>query len=192
MEMATSLNGVYTTGSGMLCVWNPDAFAGVADYDSWERELCEDKDILRHIIDGAFVPVGIHRGLDGAFGVHLRVGNSEEVAKLTEREAMYVLGHSEPYLFKTSGQLCLGGLEQVEGHPGSQVGQVTVPEGEYAVWVYLLAWDDEPGMKDSLGRPKPEALPDFVVLVNPKPNGIQFRQQVRALDPPSKKPSITP
>jgi hypothetical protein len=182
--MAAFLGGVYATDSGMLCVWNPDPFASVVDYDTWEPELCEDEDILRHIKAGSLVPVGIHHGLDGAFGVHLRVGDAEQPAELTEREAEYILGQSEPYRFRSTGRLCLSGLEHVEGQPGRQVGCVPVPDGEYAVRVYLIAWDDEPGMKDRRGRPKPGALPDFVVLANPKKGRVRFRQKVHALDSP--------
>ena len=45
--MGTFIGGVYATDAGMVCLWNPVAFAGVVDYDTWEPELCEDKEILR-------------------------------------------------------------------------------------------------------------------------------------------------
>ena len=55
----------------------------------------------------------------------------------------------------------------------------------YAVTVYLIAWDDEPGMKDKAGRPKPGALTDFVVLANPKPKkAVRFRTKLETFDPP--------
>ncbi len=125
--MAAFLSGVYATDSGTLCVWNPDAFVGVRDYDTWEQELCDDEDILQHIEAGSLVPVGIHHGMDGAFGVVLRVGDADQPAKLTERETKYLRGKSEPYLFKSSGRLCLSGLEHVEGQPGSSIACVPIP-----------------------------------------------------------------
>lgn len=181
--MVAFLGGVFATDSGMLCLWDPHAFNGVVDYDTWEPELCEDKDILRHIKSGAFVPVGIHHGLDGAFAVHLRVGDEKEIATLTKREAGHILAESEPYLFRSYGRICLSGLEHVEGHPGRHVGCLPATEGQYSVKVYLIAWDDEPGMKDRQGHPKPGSLPDFVVLANSKPKGrVRFRKKVHAMD----------
>jgi hypothetical protein len=183
--MAAFLGGVYVTDSGMLCLWDPAGFAAVADYDAWEQELCEDKDIVRHIKAGHLVPVNTDRGIDGAFAVILRVGEVDRPATLTEREAGYILAESEPYLLVSTGRICLSGLEQVEGHPGREVGCLPAAEGQYAAKVYFIAWDDEPGMKDRRGRPKPGALPDFVLLVNPKPKGrTRFRTKVHALESP--------
>jgi hypothetical protein len=181
--MIELLGGVYTTDSGMLCLWDPNAFTRIVSHETWEKELCDDEDILRHIKAGAFVPVGIHRGSDGAFAVHLRVGDANDPVALTERETKYILAESEPYLLKCSGRICLSGLEHVAGQPGRQVACVPVHDGSYAVQIYLIAWDDEPGMKDSNGRPKPGSLPDFVVLTNPATDASAvYRQKVHALD----------
>ncbi|MFD8597361.1 hypothetical protein ACFV1L_20390 [Kitasatospora sp. NPDC059646] len=43
----------------MLALWTPAAFSGVVDYDSWEPELLEDEDRLRHVRAGALVPIDV-------------------------------------------------------------------------------------------------------------------------------------
>jgi homoserine dehydrogenase len=72
----------------MLCVWSQPAFAEIHDYDSWEPELCEDEDIIRHIQAGHFVPINI--GSDGVSEVELRVGSAGERAVITDRESKYL------------------------------------------------------------------------------------------------------
>jgi hypothetical protein len=183
--MATEVAGVFATDAGMLCLWDPAAFAGVVDYDTWDEQLCEDKDLRRHIKGGHVVPINTNRGIDGAFAVHLRVGDGHTPAELTERESKYLLAESEPYLFICTGKFCVCALEHVEAEPGRKVGSVTAPEGKYAVKVCFIGWDEEPGMKDKKGRPKRGALPDFVVLANPNPaKGSRFRTKVHALETP--------
>ena len=183
--MPIHLGAVFATDAGMLCLWNPAAFPKVVDYETWEAELCEDRDIRRHIKAGHFVPVNTNRGIDGAFAVVLRVGDGKESATRTERESRYLLAESQPYLFDCSGRVCLSGLEHVEAQPGPQVGCVPAAPGEYLVTVHFIGWDEEPGMKDRRGRPKPGALPDFVVLANPQPKGrVRFGTKVHALDDP--------
>lgn len=184
--MAGFIGGVYATDAGMLCLWDPSAFANIVDYDHWESELCEDADIVRHIKAGHLVPINTNQGVDGAFDVIIRVGDAKQKASLTEREAKYILAESMPYLFKCSGRACLSGLEHVERQPGRAVGCLPVPEGAYASTLYFIAWDDEPGMKDRNGRPKPGALPDFVLLVNLSPKGkkLRFRTKMHALESP--------
>lgn len=185
-KVAAFLGGVYATDAGMLCLWEPAAFGGVVDYDTWDAELCEDADVLRHIKAGHLVPINTDSGVDGAFAVILRVGDAAQPAVLTEREAGYILAESQPYRLTCSGRICLCGLEHVEQVPGRRVGCLPAPEGEYVVKLYFIAWDDELGMKDRKGRPKPGALPDFVLLVNPKPKGqrVRYRTKLHALESP--------
>ncbi len=54
-------------------------------------------------------------------------------------------------------------------------------DGDYAVKIYLDAWDDEPVMKDRDGRP------DFVILANPTTPGekIRFLTEMYAIKRPS-------
>ena len=38
------------TDAGMFGLWAPAAFGDIVDYDTWESELLEDEDIVRHIV----------------------------------------------------------------------------------------------------------------------------------------------
>ena len=183
--MSTELIGQYATDAGMLCIWDKLAFDGVEDYDSWEAQLCEDEDIRRHIKAGHFVPINTNQGVDGAFAVHLRVADASGSAELTDRERTYLLAESKPYLFVSSGRLWISSLEDVSGMPGPEIGSMEISVGRHAVKVCFLGWDEEPGMQDKKGRPKPGALPDFVVLLNPVGlKARRFRRKVHALDTP--------
>lgn len=173
--------GVYATGSGMHCLWDRKAFASVSDYDSWERELLQDQDIARHISAGALVPLNI--GSDGAMAIEVRLGTSGAPAALSERETTYLIVRSEPFLFRSSGSIGVGGLESVEGAPRNGVGTVELPPGDYAATVHLIAWDEEPGMQTDDG-PAADALPDYVVLLQPAEPSTKYRQKIETFERP--------
>jgi hypothetical protein len=175
--------GVYPTGSGMHCLWDQAAFAAVTDYDTWARELLDDRDIERHIKAGHFVPLNI--GSDGAMEVEVRIGTSDSAAELSQRESKYLIVGSEPYRLHSSGSIGVCGIEHVAVPPEAGTGTVTLPPGEYMVTVHLIAWDEEPGMQTDKG-PAAGALPDYVVLVNPAAPGTRFRTAVRSFDQPEK------
>ncbi len=172
--MSTEKACVLTTDAGMLALWSPEAFAGVHDYDTWEAELLEDEDLVRHIAAAAFVPVNI--GSDGAYQVLVRTGGDGDAARLTEREETYRQASSEPYVFASRGQAYVSGIEHVAASPGEDWTQpVEVPEGRYDVTVHLIEWDAEPGAIDDEGEQSDDALPDFVVLMNPAAGGTAYR-----------------
>ena len=151
----------FGTNSGMLCVWNQSAFATVCDYDSWEPELCEDEDIIRHIEAGHFVPINI--GSDGVFEVELRIGSAAATAALSDRELKFLVVKSQPYLFRSQGNLHLSGIECVNGEPDCQsASSISLLPGDWEATIYLVSWDDEPGAKNADGSPAAHALPDFV------------------------------
>lgn len=176
---STMSRGVYPTDCGMHCVWDQAAFSAVHDYDSWAKELLEDSDIAKHIAAGHFVPLNI--GSDGAMEVEVRIGTPGSPAALNDRETKYLIVKSQPYCLRTKGPVGVSGLEHVAGSPVAGVGKVSLPPGEYAVTVHLIAWDEEPGMQTDNG-PAKGALPDFVVLVNPSTPGTQYRTQVKTFD----------
>ncbi len=182
-DTAPRLRGTFITDSGMTCLWDPSAFADVRDYDSWEAKLLKDDDITRHIESGAFVPINI--GSDGAYEIEVRVGAADNPAVLSAREAKYLVAESEPYLFRSTGRLCVSGIEHVDGKPGKNVGALSLPAGDYAVKLHLIGWDCEPGMTNDGGTPKEGALPDFVALVNPRPPGATgFRLKLQTFPSP--------
>ncbi|MFF7183500.1 hypothetical protein [Streptomyces sp. NPDC008121] len=173
-----------TRDAGMLVLWDPQRFEAVVDDDTWEDELLDDEDIVRHIQAGALVPLNV--GGDGAFGVLVRSGTAAAPARLTEREAAHQLVASQPYLFVSRGRALVGGVEDVSGDAPDGVIEHLVPEGRHAVVVHLIDWQAEAGSQDKDGRPVPGALPDFVVLVNPaQPGQGAFRTAVHTFEAPN-------
>src|SRR5262249_42952220 len=132
------------------------------------------------IVAGNFVPIYIRS--DGAFEFEIHVGRIDAPAALTPREQRYLTVQSAPYLFRSQGEACLSGIEYVNGEIANAVGRFPLAAGDYAVCVHLIAWDDEPGMRDERGQPHTESLPDFIVLLNPAKPGIAFRDEVATFD----------
>jgi len=148
------------TDSGMLCVWDAQSFAGISDYASWEKELCEDADILRHLQAGHLVPLNLG---DGAFAVELRQGSPDS---MSAREREYLLVPSQPYLLNSTGRILISGIEQVGSDPRRFLDLELAP-GQYTVHIQLIDWIEEPGSKDANGNPTPNALPDLIVFIQP-------------------------
>ena len=179
--MNSILKGVYGTDSGMLVIWRRDSFREVVDYDSWERELLDDSDIERHIRAGAITPINIHS--DGAFACEVRFSTDHVPASLSERERRFLAVSSPPYKFHSTGELLISGIEYVEKEPGRNVGILKLPPGDYVTEVHLIAWDEEPDMKQKDGKPSALAMPDFVVLLNPAhSSGDGFRNSVETFE----------
>lgn len=168
----------------MLAIWDPQHFSSVTDYDTWEPLLLEDEDIAKHIEAGAFVPLYIHS--DGAYECNVRIGTTATPVALTERERKYSLVQSEPpYLFCSTGRLCISGIEHIEGKPGSSVGILPLETAEWNVVVHLIDWPMEPGGKTADGKPSATALPDFIVLVNPATERLaSYRKKVETFEEP--------
>ena len=169
--------GVYPTDSGMHCLWDASAFAGVTDYPSWERELLDDADIVRHIRAGDLVPLNIQS--DGAVEVEVRIEEPGALLELTERELKYLVVRSDPYLLRSRGLVHVSGIEYVSSPPEEVVGTIPLPAGDYSATAHLLAWDEEPGMRDDKGNPAAGALPDYLVLVSPVRAQQQFRTELQ-------------
>jgi len=182
MSEDLTVRGTFYTDAGMLAVWTPEDFAGIVEYEDWETELLEDADIERHIKEGSYVPLYIHS--DGAFAVEIRVGTVDRPAAVTKRQAPYVTVTSEPYLLRSKGRLCVGGIEHVEIDPPEWVGRMSLPAVDYAVVVSLIDWAGEPNSRGEDGRRSADALPDFLVLLNPVSDGVTFRTKVDTFDRP--------
>jgi hypothetical protein len=164
------------TDAGLFALWNPSRFTHVTDYTTWEASLGDDEDIAGHAGVGDLVPIGFDT--DGAFGFVIRA-DSAKPAALTEREEMYLITSSKPYLFRGDGTAHLSGIEYVSAAPPPAIAAIGLPEGRYGVTVHLIDWAAEPGARDDAGKPAPGALPDIVVLVSPAPDGGSFRTAVR-------------
>ncbi len=160
MEVST----VAGTRAGMLGLWDPAAFSGIVDYDTWESEFLEEEDIVRNIRSGSFVPVNI--GGDGSFALVVRSGSQEDPAVLNGREEQYLLASSRPYLFMSGSSACVSGIEKIESIPDETVEAFPLKAGEHSVTVHLIDWAAESGSRDREGNPTESALPDFVILIN--------------------------
>lgn len=170
---SNNVKGTLATDAGMLCMWDANSFAGITDYDTWEAQLCEDEDIVRHIEAGKFVPLNMK--CDGAFAVDIRQANPET---LNERERQYLLVPAHPYLLRTSGKVVISGLEHVSSDPGSYL-ELNLPAGDYQVQANMIDWSMDPESTVNNGEPSANALPDMIVFVNPIPeNAPEFRKSV--------------
>lgn len=156
----------------MLCIWDYDRFKHIHDYDSWDEELCEDEDILRNIENHSFVPLNLG---DGVFEVEVRIGDNN----LSEREKEYLLVPSQPYLLKTSGRVCISGLEHVSGEIDDNISNLDISMGQYIVQINLIDWNQESGAVDENGNPTEIALPDMIVFISEKNNSaMEFRTEI--------------
>jgi hypothetical protein len=164
----------------MCALWQPEHFAQVADLEAWESDVAEDAALVRHMQEGAFVPINI--GGDGIFQVTVRGGQGH--AGLSEREARYVLVSSQPYLLDSHGTISLGGLESVGGSLRQDSIKVPIESGRYSVSVHLVDWKAEPGAFASTGKPSRNALPDFIVEVNDELVVAGYRTAVNTFDRP--------
>jgi len=154
------------TDAGMLALWSPRPFADIVDYDSWERQLCADDDILRHVRDGHFVPVNI--GRDGAFDVTVRTATDGD-ATPTEREARHLWQSSAPYLLVSEGEVCLSGLEHI-GADLEYEGVTRIPlgAGRYKVVIHIFDDEAEAAALDDSADPTPDVLSGFFVFISPE------------------------
>ena len=182
--MNHQLRGAFRTDSGMFGVWDSNHFSNIHDYDEWEAELLEDADIQRHIIAGHFVPINVHS--DGVFEFEVRIGAIESPGGLSSREHQYLAATSNAYLFRSTGELNVSGIEFVEATPRGNVGTLEIPSGDYTVTVHLITWGEEPGAKDAQGNPTAKALPDFVVLLSRSGSTAQvYRTEVNTFEEPA-------
>lgn len=161
------------TASGMWGLWNYDTYKHVDDYDKWEPLFCEDEDIVKQIESYCFVPIYIFE--DGCRSFTIRI--DEEIS---EREKKYICVQSEEYLLKSTGRVIVSGIEKIEQKISSErVIELDLPEGYYSVKIYLIAWDEEPGAYLDDGEISPNALSDFVVIINSNANlELEYRTKI--------------
>lgn len=158
------------TDSGMFGVWNYQSFSHIVDYDTWDPELCEDEDILKQISGGKFVPIDLG---DGVASVDVRIDSPNT---MNSREKEYLLVPSKPYKLRTSGKVCVSGIEYIGKDPSAtQTLTFDVEAGEYTVYVNLIDWNQEPEAMDAEGNPTENALPDVIVFITKEKPKEVFR-----------------
>jgi hypothetical protein len=167
----------------MLALWNPRRFADITDYESWDRQLYDDNDILRHVRDGHFVPVNI--GSDGAFDFTIRIATDGD-ATPTAREARHLLVSSAPYLLVSEGEVCLSGLEHISADlEHCAVKRIPLRAGRYQVTVHIFDSETEAPALDASADLTPDALSGFLVLISPEKTPAPiYRVRVRTFDRP--------
>lgn len=152
------------TASGMWALWDYDTYKNVNSYEEWEPLFCEDQDIEKQISKHAFVPINICE--DGCYAFAVKVNEP-----LSDREEKYLCVKSEEYLFHSNGKAIVSGIDHIE----SSISEkhcicLDLPEGYYSVVVCLISWDEEPNAYLPDGSISPDALSDFVVLINTESN----------------------
>ena len=106
------------------------------------------------------------------------------ITGLSDRERAYAVVASEPYLLVvTGGEVCLSGIENVGAASYAEL-RLGIPDGRYAVRSTIVAWDDEPGALDAQGRPSADALPDFVLEIQPERGTEPYRTNELTFDAP--------
>jgi hypothetical protein len=174
------INQAIVTDAGMFAIWDSAAFTHILDYDAWETELSEDEDILKHIQIGKFVPINIQS--DGGFQFIVRIGNAENLENLNVRESQYIVVSSESYLFDIEGNAFVSGVEHISGNHLGNLPNFSLDKGRYVVNIHMLDWQEKPGSSDENGQATANALPDFLILINPETVSINYRQKVLTFD----------
>lgn len=187
MTRATEADAVLSTDAGSWLLWQPEAFAHVHDYDTWATELYEATDMLRHVRSGVAVPISIDS--DGASGFRVRVGRTRgrlrgpKPVELTARERRHLVLSSDPYLLVSHGRVVASGIEHVGPADPERHLALDLPAGRWAVTAHLIQWDAEPGATDENDGPTADALPDFVLLLNPEEDPTPpYRQSLATFD----------
>jgi hypothetical protein len=70
-----ALTATFGTDSGMHVLWDRRYFAKIVDYPTWESQLLEDADLVRHVDKGHLVPINVHG--DGVFTFAVRTDPAE-------------------------------------------------------------------------------------------------------------------
>ncbi|HEY1624347.1 MAG TPA: hypothetical protein VGG16_11165 [Streptosporangiaceae bacterium] len=110
-------------------------------------------------------------------GSHVVRADSAGSTALTEREQLYLIASSKPYLFHGEGTAHLSGIEYVSAAPPRATAAIRIPQGRYAVTIHPI--DSAASARDASGEPGQDALPDVVVLVSPAPEEGSFRTAAR-------------
>jgi hypothetical protein len=180
MDRSESVSDVARTDAGMCALWRRQAFLSFVEFEDWEDWATETSNIEQSIESGDLVPLNV--GGDGAFQVCVRFGPAPT---LTPEEELLSIGASEPYLLVSDGLIVMGGLEEVgaDGIPAHRL--IDLEPGRYSAVVHLIDWKAAPGATGPDGRPSPDALPDFVVLLSSERNRARaYRRSVMTFDAP--------
>jgi hypothetical protein len=164
---------VLATDSGMWGIWDYYTYSHIDSYEDWDKIFYENINIEKQIVQNTFVPINIRQ--DGSFEFQVKIND-----KLDNREEKYLLVKSKPYLFQTAGKIKLCGIEKIEKNiKENDCLTLDIEKGKYTINICLIQWDQEPNMRLENGTPKPNALPDFIVLINSVENeNIEYNKNI--------------
>ena len=175
--------GFVLTDAGMLALWDTTWFSDIVDYDTWELGVLDPQEMTGHIDAGALVPIGVG-DQGGGWGVLVRIGTVGEPAELTSREARYTYASAGPYLFISTGELRLSGVESIGAELLDRVLTMPLPSGRHMVRIHRIDWAAEPDSRKDSGEPMPHALTDFVLLIDPEQGRPDYRVCGETFEPP--------
>jgi hypothetical protein len=176
LPAAMAVAGVVGTVAGMHVLWTPMPARPWRDLANWQRDPAARSELRWMLRHGVIAPIAVQ--LNGAFAFAVRVGTEDEPAQLTEREDDCRALISAPYLIRTAGRLFLSGVEQLHTMAPTQSLRLDVPAGDYAATVHLIDVDLDPDSRAADGNWRADALPDFVLTLQPVTSAINFRHEL--------------
>lgn len=176
-----AITGVVGTVAGMHVLWTPTPARRWRDLASWPRDPAARSELRWMVRSAVMVP--IHLQVSGAFAFAVRVGSQDVPAQLTDREDKCRALISAPYRLRTpSGRLFLSGVERLQTMQPVESLRLDVRPGDYAVTIHLIDVDLDPQSKAADGSWRPDALPDFVLTLQPVTAPIDFRDELETFD----------
>ena len=128
--------------------------------------------------------IGVTTGGDGSYGVRL----TDE--GLTEREKKYVVKSQSFRLKVRHSRLLIDGGYVLPCEYGEEVAEdsddwISIPNGDYQVIVYALAWYEELGSVDQEGMATEKALPAYIAVFEAVQNlnTVEIPRSIPQLDP---------
>lgn len=169
------ISRIVRTNAGMCALWQPESFE-FDEFEDWEDWATENQNLTASATSGLFVPINV--GGDGVFQIAVRWDRD---AGLIESEQRCLLAVSDPYLVVSQGRLVLGGLEDVGDAEFASSNAIPIAAGRYAVTINLIDWKADLPSVDSSGKPTENALPDFVIVIEPAIDG-PYRTEVQTFE----------
>lgn len=166
-----------STSSGMWGLWDYEEYRVVVTYEDWDALFCEDDAIKQQIAKAKFVPINIQS--DGCFQFRVKIDET-----LSSREKQYIFVQSQEYLFESSGQVVLSGIEAINRTVSDRDGiMFNLRRGKYSVSICIVDWKEELKMKLFDETPSSDALPDFIVLINSSiDEQMEYRQELETFN----------
>ena len=176
IEKGNRLIAVLPTDSGMHGLWDAESFGHICSARAWEKEFLQNSSIERNIEQGIFVPINVYS--DGAPSIELRTGTKQTPADVLPEEKQWIKASSKPYLFNSKGSVTVSGIEYIGGLADDSARTLELSAGKWSVVVHYLEADEAERSEDDLYPP------DFLLIINPENNPLEYRKSVHTFDKP--------